>query len=139
MIVASQHSKMGFPEVFLSLIPGGGGTQRLIQKIGVNRVKEILFFGAQYDTTTLHEWGVVNHILSEDNFMTQVLDFAGKLSRRPHSSIAELKRLVNLSLTSMAFEERINNEAKTVKQLFLNSEAQEAIQKFIKKSENDGK
>ena len=43
MVVASQNAKMGFPEVFLSLIPGGGGTQRLIQKIGVNRVKEMLF------------------------------------------------------------------------------------------------
>ena len=71
--------------------------------------------------------------------MSQVLDFVGKLSRRPQSSIAELKRLANLSLTSMAFEERIEDEAKTVKQLFLRSEAQRAIQKFIKKSENDGK
>lgn len=139
MVVASQNAKMGFPEVFLSLIPGGGGTQRLIQKIGVNRVKEMLFFGAQYDTKTLHEWGVVNRIFSDDNFMSQVLDFVGKLSRRPQSSIAELKRLANLSLTSMAFEKRIEDEAKTVKQLFLRSEAQRAIQKFIKKSENDGK
>ena len=47
--------------------------------------------------------------------MSQVLDFVGKLSRRPQSSIAELKRLANLSLTSMAFEERIEDEAKTVK------------------------
>ena len=140
MVVASQNAKMGFPEVFLSLIPGGGGTQRLIQKIGVNRVKEMLFFGAQYDTKTLHEWGVVNRIFSDDNFMSQVLDFVGKLSRRPQSSIAELKRLANLSLTSMAFEEKIDDEAKTVKQLFLRSEAQRAIQKFIKirNDENNG-
>jgi len=134
MIVASQHAKMGLPEVFLSLIPGGGGTQRLIHKIGINRVKEMLFFGAQYDASTLHEWGLVNRIFSDDNFMSQVLDFVGKLSRRPQSSIVELKRLANLSLTSMAFEEKIDDEAKTVKQLFLKSEAQGAIQKFIKKS-----
>ena len=139
MIVASQHAKMGLPEVFLSLIPGGGGTQRLIHKIGINRVKEMLLFGSQYDAKTLHEWGVVNRIFSGDNFMNKVLDFMNKLSRRPQSSIAELKRLANLSLTSMEFEEKIDDEAKTVKQLFLNSEAQSAIQKFIKKSEDYGK
>ncbi|MCL4153139.1 UNVERIFIED_CONTAM: hypothetical protein GTU68_026890, partial [Idotea baltica] len=48
MILASSTAKMGLPEVFLSLVPGGGGTQRLIQKIGINRAKELLFFGGQY-------------------------------------------------------------------------------------------
>lgn len=139
MILASEQAKMGLPEVFLSLIPGGGGTQRLIQKIGVNRVKEMLFFGGQYDAVTLYNWGVVNRVFSNDIFLSEVMNFAGKLSRRSTSSIVQLKRLANLSLTSVEFDERINNEAQTVKALFLNDEAQEAIKNFIKKSENNGK
>jgi enoyl-CoA hydratase/carnithine racemase len=135
MIVASEDAKMGLPEVFLSLIPGGGGTQRLIQKIGVNRVKEMLFLGGQYDAKTLNNWGIVNGIFPNDNFLSQAMDYAGKLSRRPQRSIAQLKRLVNLSTTATPFEERINNEARTVKKLFLHEEAQQAIQSFIKKSE----
>ena len=135
MIVASEDAKMGLPEVFLSLIPGGGGTQRLIQKIGVNRVKEMLFLGGQYDAKTLNNWGIVNGIFPNDNFLSQAMDYAGKLSRRPRQSIAQLKRLVNLSTTATPFEERINNEARTVKKLFLHDEAQQAIQSFIKKSE----
>jgi enoyl-CoA hydratase/carnithine racemase len=135
MIVASEDAKMGLPEVFLSLIPGGGGTQRLIQKIGVNRVKEMLFLGGQYDAKTLNNWGIVNVIFSNDDFLSQAMDYAGKLSRRPQQSIAQLKRLVNLSMTATPFEERINNEARTVKKLFLHEEAQQAIQSFIKKSE----
>jgi enoyl-CoA hydratase/carnithine racemase len=63
------------------------------------------------------------------------MDYAGKLSRRPQQSIAQLKRLVNLSMTATSFKERINNEARTVKTLFLHEEAQQAIQNFIKKSE----
>lgn len=135
MIVASDQAKMGLPEVFLSLIPGGGGTQRLIQKIGINRVKEMLFFGGQFDTQTMYNWGIVNKIFPSDDFFAQAMDFAGKLSRRSQTSIAQLKRLANLSLTSVPFEERINDEANTVKELFLNDEAQAAIQNFIKKSE----
>jgi len=135
MIVASDRAKMGLPEVFLSLIPGGGGTQRLIQKIGINRVKEMLFFGAQYDAATMHNWGIVNRVFSNDSFKSEVMDFAGKLSRRSQNSIAKLKSLANLSLSSLSFEEKINTEAQTVKDLFLHDEAQTAIQNFIKKSE----
>lgn len=135
MIVASEQAKMGLPEVFLSLIPGGGGTQRLIQKIGINRVKEMLFLGAQYDATTLYNWGIVNRVFNADDFFTEVMEFAGKLSRRSQNSIAQLKRLANLSLSAIAFEEKINDEAETVKELFLHNEAQNAIQNFIKKSE----
>ena len=135
MILASERAKMGLPEVFLSLIPGGGGTQRLIQKIGINRVKEMLFLGAQYDANTLYDWGIVNRIFNTDTFFEEVIEFTGKLSRRPQNSIAQLKRLVNLSLTAMPFEQKIEDEAKTVRDLFMQDEAQNAIQNFIKKSE----
>lgn len=135
MIVASEQSKMGLPEVFLSLIPGGGGTQRLIQKIGINRVKEMLFFGGQYNSIELYNWGIINRVFSNVSFMDEALTFASKLSRRSAQSITQLKRLANLSLTTLDFNQRIEDEAKTVKDLFLQDEAQTAIQNFIKKSE----
>lgn len=135
MIVASEQAKMGLPEVFLSLIPGGGGTQRLIQKIGINRVKEMLFFGGQFDADTMYNWGIVNRVFSDESLLSEAMVFAGKLSRRPINSIAQLKRLANMSLTEMSFEKKIEDEANTVKALFLHDEAQTAIQNFIKKSE----
>ena len=134
MILASEQATMGLPEVFLSLIPGGGGTQRLIQKIGINRTKEMLFMGASLSAKQLHDWGIVNRVFDDADFMQQVYDFAKKLSRRPSGSIAQLKRLANLSLTEMPFNQRISDEAKTVKELFLDEEAQKAIQDFINKN-----
>lgn len=134
MILASAKASMGLPEVFLSLIPGGGGTQRLIQKIGINRVKEMLFLGTGLEANLMYEWGVVNRVFEEEEFLSQVRNFAGKLSRRPSSSLAQLKRLANLSITEMPFKERINDEANSVKELFLTDEAQKAIQDFIRKN-----
>ncbi|PKQ64840.1 hypothetical protein BZG02_03030 [Labilibaculum filiforme] len=134
LILASEKATMGLPEVFLSLIPGGGGTQRLVQKIGINRVKEMLFMGTPLDAKQLYDWGIVNRVFSDDDFLLQVFDFAKKLSRRPSKSIADLKRLANLSLTEMPFKQRIDDEANTVKKLFLGEEAQKAIQDFIQKN-----
>lgn len=135
LILASESAAMGLPEVFLSLIPGGGATQRLIQKIGINRVKEMLFTGGQYEAKALMEWGIVNQVFAAEVFEDEVVRYAEKLSRRPVKSIAQLKRLTNLSLTEAPFGERINDEGETVYQLFFCEEAQRAIQDFIKKNE----
>lgn len=139
MIVAAEDAKMGLPEVFLSLIPGGGGTQRLIQKIGINRVKEMLFLGGQYSANTLYDWGVVNRVFSNEQFQSEAFDFASKVTRRSKSALTQLKRLAHLSMTPIDFDIKINDEADTVKTLFLNEEAHNAIQQFIKKSEKNGK
>ena len=134
LVLASNRSKMGLPEVHLGLIPGGGGTQRLTQKVGVNRAKEMLFTGGQYTAVELHGWGIVNRVFDDDNFEEEVRAFAKKLTRRSSQSIAQLKRLVQLSLTSAPFRDRIDDEARTVEQLFLTDEARQAIEAFISKT-----
>lgn len=135
LIIAKKSAKMGLPEIFLCLIPGGGGTQRLTQKIGINRAKEVLFTGKQYDSKTLYEWGIVNLLAEDESFEKEVSDFAKKLSRRPKKALRELKRLANLSITPIPFQQRLEEEGQTVAKLFMDPEAKEAIQKFIKKNE----
>lgn len=134
LIVASETAKMGLPEVFLGLAPGGGGTQRLIQKVGINRVKEMLFFGSQYSAEKLYDWGLVNQVIAEDNFDDGAVRFAEKLTRRSPSAIKELKRLAQLSLSALPFDRKIAEEGKVVTNLFYGAEAKKAIQDFIAKS-----
>ena len=134
MILASQEAKMGLPEVFLNLVPGGGGTQRLIQKIGINRAKEMLFTGGQYSAKSLYDWGIVNHVFKAEEFEAEVLKFAGKLTRRPSASLKELKRLAHLSLSPIPFDQKLAEECKAVSDLYYSKEAQKAIQDFIDKT-----
>ncbi|UOY05874.1 enoyl-CoA hydratase/isomerase family protein [Muricauda sp. SCSIO 64092] len=134
MILASETAKMGLPEVFLSLVPGGGGTQRLIQRIGINRAKEMLFTGGQYTASVLFEWGIVNHVYQTHEFDAEVLRFAQKLTRRPLGALKELKRLAHLSLSPLPFHQKITEEGKTVSHLFHGAEAKKAIQDFIDKT-----
>ncbi|MBT8299058.1 MAG: enoyl-CoA hydratase/isomerase family protein [Maribacter sp.] len=134
MIVASKSAKMGLPEVFLSLVPGGGGTQRLIQKIGINRAKEMLFFGGQFSAEKLYGWGIINLVIPEDKFDEEVVRFAEKLTRRSPSSLKELKKLAQLSLSPIPFDQKIAEEGKAVTKLFYGVEAKKAIKDFIDKS-----
>ena len=134
MILASETAKMGLPEVFLSLVPGGGGTQRLIQRIGINRAKEMLYTGGQFPAEILNDWGIVNHVYKEEAFEEEVTRFATKLTRRPALAIKQLKRLAHMSLSPIPFDQKIEEEGKVVTDLFYGKEAQKAIKDFIDKS-----
>src|SRR4029078_4948277 len=59
--VASDNAKFGQPEVNLGLIPGYGGTQRLIQYIGKGKALELLMTADMINAEEAHKLGIVNH------------------------------------------------------------------------------
>lgn len=61
--LASENAKFGQPEVNLGLIPGYGGTQRLVQLIGKGRALELLMTGAMIDANTALQYGLVNYVV----------------------------------------------------------------------------
>ena len=60
--IASENAKFGQPEVNLGLIPGYGGTQRLVQLIGKGRALELLMTAGMIDAPTALQYGLVNHV-----------------------------------------------------------------------------
>lgn len=67
--IASDNAKFGQPEVNLGLIPGYGGTQRLVQLIGKGRALELLMTGAMIDASIALEYGLVNHVVPQDDLL----------------------------------------------------------------------
>lgn len=67
--IASDNAKFGQPEVNLGLIPGYGGTQRLVQLIGKGRAMELLMTGNMIDASIALEYGLVNHVVPLDNLL----------------------------------------------------------------------
>ncbi len=132
-ILASEKAELGLPEVHLGLVPGGGGTQRLIQKVGLNRARELLLTGDRYDSRQLCQWGIVNKVLPETDFFAEVLQFAAKLSRRPKAALTQLKQLARLSLPSADLSSKLFYEGQTCYHLFKTAEAQERIDTFANK------
>src|SRR5829696_3304175 len=67
--IASDNAKFGQPEVNLGLIPGYGGTQRLVQLIGKGRALELLMTGNMIDASIALEYGLVNHVVPLDDLL----------------------------------------------------------------------
>jgi enoyl-CoA hydratase len=69
--IASDNAKFGQPEVNLGLIPGYGGTQRLVQLIGKGRAIELLISANMIDAPTALQYGLVNYITTPDELLNK--------------------------------------------------------------------
>ncbi|HEX8332528.1 MAG TPA: enoyl-CoA hydratase-related protein [Segetibacter sp.] len=67
--IASENAKFGQPEVNLGLIPGYGGTQRLVQLIGKGRAIEMLISANMIDANTALQFGLVNYVVPQDQLL----------------------------------------------------------------------
>src|SRR6476469_3469797 len=69
--IASENAKFGQPEVNLGLIPGYGGTQRLVQLIGKGRALELLMAASMIDANTALQYGLVNYVVKQEELLTK--------------------------------------------------------------------
>jgi enoyl-CoA hydratase/carnithine racemase len=96
-IVASQQATFGFPEIKLGLLPGGGGTQRITERISMGRARELIMTGDSITAKTAHEWGLISTVFNQDECFDGALEFAAKLASESLSSLKEIKKLLTLA------------------------------------------
>ena len=73
--VASENARFGQPEVNLGLLPGYGGTQRLVQLVGKGKAMELLLTADQVKADEALRLGLANHVVAP----AELLDFSKKL------------------------------------------------------------
>ena len=93
IVIANQFAKLGLPEIKLGLIPGGGGTQRSVAKLGRNRANFLLMTGAIVPASEFVDAGLVNEIVDVERLMPRALELADNDRRRAAAAIEGLKRL----------------------------------------------
>ena len=75
-----------------------GGPQRLVERAGPARARELVYTGATYDAETLAGWNVVNRVLPDDGFDDAARAFAMDLATGPTVAHAATKRIVRAAL-----------------------------------------
>ncbi|MER9250511.1 enoyl-CoA hydratase/isomerase family protein [Mesorhizobium sp. M0598] len=93
IVIANQFAKLGLPEIKLGLVPGGGGTQRSVQKLGRNRANLLLMTGAIVPASEFVGAGLVNEIVDAERLMPRVLELAEMIAAEPAAAIEGLKAL----------------------------------------------
>jgi len=97
--IASDNSKMGLPEVSLGVIPGYGGTQRLANLVGKGKAMEMIVTAGMLSVEEAHQWGLVNHICSQDELIPMAEKIASKIKRNSPIAIAKAIKAINAGFT----------------------------------------
>ncbi|WP_191858339.1 enoyl-CoA hydratase/isomerase family protein [Hanstruepera ponticola] len=93
--LASLNAKMGLPEVSLGVIPGYGGTQRLPQLVGKGRAMEMVMTAGMIEANQALEYGLVNHVTSQEELIPLAEKIAGKIMRNSSVAIKGAIKAVN--------------------------------------------
>ncbi|MFF5204958.1 enoyl-CoA hydratase/isomerase family protein [Streptosporangium sp. NPDC000396] len=94
LVVATRSARFGLVERRIAFTPAMGGTQRLAQRAGVSRARELVMTGDLYRGETLAAWGVVNALFPVDSFHRDAHAYAMRLAEGPTRAHGATKRIL---------------------------------------------
>jgi enoyl-CoA hydratase/3-hydroxypropionyl-coenzyme A dehydratase len=133
LVIASNFAKFGLPEIKLGLVPGGGGTQRSVTKLGRNRANLLLMTGAIVPASEFVAAGLVNEIVEADQLLIRAMELAETIAAEPPAAIEGLKRLTALALQG-DLAAGLEQERDLVCSLYRSEIGQARVQDFAAKS-----
>jgi enoyl-CoA hydratase/carnithine racemase len=74
-----------------------GAIQRVTQRAGAARAKEMAMFGRRYDARTLERWNVINRVVPDAQLEPTTMTLAHELANGPTVAIAAIKRMVSIA------------------------------------------
>ena len=110
LLLAAESARFGLVETVVGLTPAMGGTQRLSERAGPARARELVMTGELYDAATLERWNVVNRVLPDAGFDEAARAFARRLAEGPTRAHAATKAIVRAGLRgggARAADERV--------------------------------
>jgi len=127
--VASRSAQLGFPEVNLGLLPGGGGTQRAPRLIGPGRTTWLVMSGERIPAEQAERWGLVELVV--DDLDAGIEQVAGKLAQQSPHALREIKQLL-LETRDRRSDEL---ESQAFARCLVSEDGREGVAAFLEKRE----
>jgi enoyl-CoA hydratase len=129
--------KMGLPEVSLGVLPGTGGTQRLLRIVGKSKAIELMALGELFDFEVARELGLINRLYVADtsaSYMDQVIQYAKQFTTpdKAPGAVGRIKRSVQTG-AEIPFESALALERELQQQLFQSEDAKEGMAAYVEK------
>jgi len=135
--VASDNAKFGQPEVNLGLIPGYGGTQRLVQLIGKGKAMELLMSAHMIDAKEAKELGLVNYVTTADTLLEHTRKILDVINSKAPLAVAGCIKAANA-----VFDESIDGYKLEIEEFgntFDTEDMKEGVTAFLEKRKADFK
>jgi enoyl-CoA hydratase/carnithine racemase len=133
-LAKKEGGKIGLPEVTLGVLPGTGGTQRLLRIVGRARALELMVTGRTMGFEEAQEMGLIHDIYERETFWDDVQAYARQFCppNKAARAVGRIKRSV-VSGAEMGFQEALALERELQQLLFTSEDAKEGLAAYVEK------
>jgi len=136
LIVAAESARFGQPEIKIGVIPGAGGTQRLVRAVGKSRAMEMILSGEPITAAEAERFGLVARVVPDEVLVDDTLTLAAEIAKRPPLALRLAKESVNAAY-EMSLTEGLAHERRLFYLLFASEDQKEGMAAFLEKREPD--
>lgn len=101
IIIAGKGASFSLPETSLGIIPGAGGTQRLIRAVGKSRAMDMILAGSNMGALEAQRSGLIARVVDDHNVLAEALHVAERIARRSKPVIAAARRAILAAETGL--------------------------------------
>jgi enoyl-CoA hydratase/carnithine racemase len=130
----AEDAKIGQPEINLGVIPGAGGTQRLVRLVGPGRARELVYTGRAVPAEEAMAMGLAERVLPADAVLPGAIEDARRLAQGPRSALAAAKAAI-AAATANPGPAGIETEREAFVALFGTADQREGMAAFLEKRE----
>jgi enoyl-CoA hydratase len=134
MIVASETSKFGQPEINIGVIPGAGGTQRLTRIVGKAVAMEMILNGRTLNADEALQFGLANRVAPVESYLSEAVSLAAEIAARAPIAVHLAKQAINASYEG-SLKTGLELERSLFFMLFSSEDQKEGMNAFINKRE----
>jgi len=128
--IASTRAVFGTPEIKLGLIPGGGGTQRLVNLVGLGKTMEMVLSGENVSSDEALKIGLVNHVAEPEDLEDLTLKIAQSIASKSLHTLRIAKQTIRAALEH-GMSKGVAIEAEAFANLFDTEDKEIGVQAFL--------
>ncbi len=132
IVVASESALFGQPEINLGVMPGAGGTQRLVRTVGKSLAMEIILNDRRLTAQEALQAGLVSRVYPVETYLSEALRLASEIAARAPIALRLAKECVNKA-HEMTLAEGLDYERRSFYFLFASDDQQEGMKAFLSK------
>jgi enoyl-CoA hydratase len=132
MIVASETAKFGQPEVTIGVIPGAGGTQRLVRAVGKALAMEMILNNRTLSAAEALQFGLVNRVAATERYLDEALKLAEEIAARAPLAVRAAKKMIDQAY-ELQLSKGLIQERQEFYNLFATGDQKEGMKAFIEK------
>jgi enoyl-CoA hydratase/carnithine racemase len=132
IIVAGESAQFGQPEVKLGIMPGAGGTQRLIRAVGKFQALRLCLSGEPITSAEALSWGLASQVVPDDQVLAESVDLARRLAAMPTIAVEQIKEVLLLG-EDAPLSTALALERKALQVLFASEDKEEGMSAFVER------